>query len=250
MIIVGYVRFRLKLNLEAILESKAILLQKICSGHQNERIALRLCQPKFVKKLDCRFFFFFFISCNILIGSVTCVAGKFVTWASFTSSLKLQVHPRQLPWLRTANILLTRRTKPAQHGENQNPPVSIRGQQSHPRSKVPPRLLKTNQESLSPFLFRRKLKNLKAMFSLIWTSKEVKENAFARKLTSWAQRDTTSGKHHKLFRCWDTLDKNKGPKSLVEPQERALRFERGQRKCSCIRGQIMPTRNSKTRGNQ
>ena len=59
-IIVGYVRFRLKLNLEAILESKAILLQKICSGHQNERIALRLCQPKFVKKLDCRFFFFFF----------------------------------------------------------------------------------------------------------------------------------------------------------------------------------------------
>ena len=58
-IIVGYVRFRLKLNLEAILESKAILLQKICSGHQNERIALRLCQPKFVKKLDCRFFFSF-----------------------------------------------------------------------------------------------------------------------------------------------------------------------------------------------
>ena len=50
-IIVGYVRFRSKLNLEAILESKAILLQKICSGHQNERIALRLCQPKFVKNL-------------------------------------------------------------------------------------------------------------------------------------------------------------------------------------------------------
>ena len=116
-IIVGYVRFRLKLNLEAILESKAILLQKICSGHQNERIALRLCQPKFVKKLDSRFFFFF-ISCNILIGSVTHVAGKFVTWASFTSSLKLQIHPQHEPRLRAANILLTRRTKPAQHGEN------------------------------------------------------------------------------------------------------------------------------------
>ena len=114
-IIAGYVRFRLKLNLEAILESKAILLQKICSGHQNERIALRLCQPKFVKKLDCRFFF---ISCNILIGSVTHVAGKFVTWASFTSSLKLQIHPQHEPRLRAANILLTRRTKPAQRGEN------------------------------------------------------------------------------------------------------------------------------------
>ena len=94
-IIVGYVRFRSKLNLEAILESKAILLQKICSGHQNERIALTLCQPKFVKNLDCRLF----ISLNILIGSVTHVAGKFVTWASFTSSLKLQIHPRQEPRL-------------------------------------------------------------------------------------------------------------------------------------------------------
>ena len=41
-IIVGYVRFRLKLNLEEVLESKAILLEKICSGHQNERIALGL----------------------------------------------------------------------------------------------------------------------------------------------------------------------------------------------------------------
>ena len=37
---------------------------------------------------------------------------------------------------------------------------------------------------------------------------------------------------------------------LVEPQERALRFERGQRKRSCIRGQIVPTRISKTTGNQ
>ena len=73
-IIVGYVRFRLKLNLEVILESKAILFQKICSGHQNERIALGLCQPKFVKKLDCRFS----ITRNILIGSVTHVAETFV----------------------------------------------------------------------------------------------------------------------------------------------------------------------------
>ena len=84
-IIVGYVRFRLKLKLGAILETKAILPQKICSGHQNERSALGLCQRKFEKKLFCRLF----ISCNILIGSVTHVAGKFVTWASFTGSLKL-----------------------------------------------------------------------------------------------------------------------------------------------------------------
>ena len=42
-IIVSYVRFRLKLNLEEILESKAILLQKICSGCQNERIWLWSC---------------------------------------------------------------------------------------------------------------------------------------------------------------------------------------------------------------
>ena len=87
-IIVGYVRLRLKLNLETILESKGILLQKICSGHQNERIVLGLCQPKFVTKLDCRLF----ISCNVLIGSVTHVAEKFVTWASFTSPLKLQTY--------------------------------------------------------------------------------------------------------------------------------------------------------------
>ena len=175
LISLGYVRFRLKLNLEAILEGKAILLQKICLGHQNGRIALGLGQPKFVKKLDCRF------SGYILIGSVTHVAEKFVTWASFTSSLKLQIHPRQVPRLRAANILLTRRTKPAQHGENQNPSVSIRGQQSHPRSKVPRWLLKANQESLSPFLFWIKLKNLKALFSLTLTSKEVKEKAFANK---------------------------------------------------------------------
>ena len=152
-VILGYARFRLKLNLEAILESKAIRLQKI---HQNERITLGLCQPKFVKKLDCRLF----ISCDILIGSVTNVAGKFEAWTSFTSSLKLQIDPRQVPRLTATNIPLTRRT--AEHGENQNPSVSIRRQQSHPRSKVPRRPRKANQESLSPFLFWRKLKNLKA----------------------------------------------------------------------------------------
>ena len=135
---------------------------KICSGHHNKRSALRLCKPKFEKKLDCRLF----ISYNILIGSVIHVAGTFITWASFTSSSKLQLHPRQVPRLRAASILFTRRTKPDQHGENQNPSVSIRGQLSHPRSKVPRRLLKANQESLSHFLFWRKLKNLKALFCL------------------------------------------------------------------------------------
>jgi len=99
-----------------------------------------------------------FIPCSILIGSVTHVAGKFVTWASFTSSLKLQIHPQHEPRLRPANILLTRRTKPAQHGENQNPSISIRGQQSHPRSNFSRSPLKSNQESLSPFLFWRRLK--------------------------------------------------------------------------------------------
>ena len=81
----------------------------------------------------------------------------------------------------STNIPLTRRTKLAQNGENQNPSVSIYGQQSLPRSKVPRRLLAANQQGLSPFLFWRKLKNLKALFSRFLTSKEVKENAFANK---------------------------------------------------------------------
>ena len=89
------------------------------------------------------------------------------------------LHPRQVAWLRAPNILLTCRTKQAQHGENQNPSMLMRGQLSHPRSKVPRWLL--NQESLSPLLFWRKLKNLKALFSLILTSKEVQENGFAKK---------------------------------------------------------------------
>ena len=86
-IIVGYVRFRLKLNLEAILESKVILLQKICSGHQNKRSALRLCHPKFEKKLDRRLFF----SCNILIGSVTHVVGKFCNLGQLYQFIKAAI---------------------------------------------------------------------------------------------------------------------------------------------------------------
>ena len=67
-IIVGYVRLRLKLNLEAILESKAILLRKSVQAITTKGVsALRLCKPKVEKKLDCSLF----ISCNILIGPVT-----------------------------------------------------------------------------------------------------------------------------------------------------------------------------------
>ena len=39
------------------------------------------------------------------------------------------------------------------------------------------------------------LEKIKKPKSPILTSKEVKENAFANKLTSWAQRDARSGKH-------------------------------------------------------
>ena len=49
--------------------------QKNCPGHHNRRSALRLCKPKIEKKVDCRLF----ISCNILIGSVTHVAETFIT---------------------------------------------------------------------------------------------------------------------------------------------------------------------------
>ena len=80
------------------------------------------------------------------------------------------------------------------------------------------------------------------------------------KLTSWAQRDTTlqeninSQTGRKWLSCSDpeTLwTKIKDLKVLlVETQERALHFERGQRKCSCIRGQIFATRISKATGNQ
>ena len=81
----------------------------------------------------------------------------------FYHFIKLQILPRQGPRLRAANILLPRQTKAAQHGENQNSSVSILGRQSHYRSKVPRRLLKANQESLSPSLFWTKLKNLLAL---------------------------------------------------------------------------------------
>ena len=76
-IIVGYVRFLLKLNLEAILE-RAILIQKISSGHQNERSTSRLWYKEVGLPL---------VSCSTLFGSVTHVAGKFGTGASCTSSL-------------------------------------------------------------------------------------------------------------------------------------------------------------------
>ena len=107
----------------------------------------------------------------------------------------------------------------------------------HPRSKVPRRLLKANQ----------------ILFSLILTSKEVKENAFANKTNelgpAWYN---IAGKHHihglEENRLVIQIPRHFG--HFVEPQERALRFERGQRKCSCIRGQIMPTRNSRNSGNQ
>ena len=155
-IIVGYVQFRLKLNLEAILESKAILLQKICSSHQNERIALGLCQPKFVKKLDCRLF----ISCRQHSDRVCNPCGRKIrNLGQFYQFIKTANTSKANTPVRAANILLTCRTKPAQHGENQNLSMSIHGHQSHPRSKVPRRLRKANQESLSPFLFWRKLKS-------------------------------------------------------------------------------------------
>ena len=64
--------------------------------------------------------------------------------------MKQQLHPRQVPRLRAANVLLTRRTKPALNAENQNPSVSIRRQRSHPRSKIPRRLLKANPGGDTP----------------------------------------------------------------------------------------------------
>ena len=132
------------------MESKAIPLQKICSGHQNERSALGC-----VSRL--------FIACNILIGSVTHVAGKFVTWTSFTSSLKLQLHPRQVPQLRAANIPLTRWTKLAQHGENQNPSVSICGQLKSPSIEGSTSATKGKSRKCLSFSLLEKIKKLKAL---------------------------------------------------------------------------------------
>ena len=150
------------------MESKGILLQKICSGHHNERIALGLCQPTFVKKLDCRLL----ISCNVLIGSVTHVAEKFVIWASFTSSLKLQIHPRQVTRLRTSNTQTSDKASPARKksksvrfNSRAGKSPSIEGSTSAAKGK--------SRKSLS-FSLWRKLKSLKVLFSLILTSKEVK----------------------------------------------------------------------------
>ena len=126
-----------------------------------------LCQPKFVKKLNCRFF----ISRDILIGSVTHVARKLVTWASFNQFIKTANTSTATTVVKSSKHTLDTSDKASTAWRKSKSAVSIRGLQSHPRSKVPRRLLKANQESLSPFLFWRKLKNLKALFSLILTSK-------------------------------------------------------------------------------
>ena len=156
-IIVGYVQFRLKLNLEASLESNSWenlfrpSKQKECFG---------VVSTEIWKEVGLPFVHFMQYSdrvCNPCGWKIRNFG------ASFTSLLKLQLHPQRVPRLRAANILLTRGTKPAQHEENQNLFVSIREQLSHPRSKVPSRLLKANQESLTPFLFWRKLKKPKSL---------------------------------------------------------------------------------------
>ena len=169
-IIVGYVRFRLKLNLEAILESKAILLQKICSGHQNERIALRLCQPKFVKKLDCRFFFHFmqysYRVCNPC-GRKIRNLGQFYQFikTANTSTARtpvksskhtLDTSDKASPaWRKLKSVRVNSRTAKS---------PSIEGSTLATKVK--------SRKSLS-FSLLEKIKNLKALFSLILTSKEV-----------------------------------------------------------------------------
>ena len=169
-IIVGYVRFRLKLNLEAILESKAILLQKICSGHQNERIALRLCQPKFVKKLDCLFFFHFmqysYRVCNPC-GRKIRNLGQFYQFikTANTSTARtpvksskhtLDTSDKASPaWRKLKSVRVNSRTAKS---------PSIEGSTLATKVK--------SRKSLS-FSLLEKIKNLKALFSLILTSKEV-----------------------------------------------------------------------------
>ena len=172
-IIVGYVRFRLKLNLEAILESKAILLQKICSGHQNERIALRLCQPKFVEKLDCRFFFFFFHFmqysyrvCNPCCRKIRNLGQfyQFIKTANTStartpvksSKHTLDTSDKASPaWRKLKSVRVNSRTAKS---------PSIEGSTLATKVK--------SRKSLS-FSLLEKIKNLKALFSLILTSKEV-----------------------------------------------------------------------------
>ena len=170
-IIVGYVRFRLKLNLEAILESKAILLQKICSGHQNERIALRLCQPKFVKKLDWRFFFFHFMQYSYRVCNPCCRKirnlGQFYQFikTANTSTARtpvksskhtLDTSDKASPaWRKLKSVRVNSRTAKS---------PSIEGSTLATKVK--------SRKSLS-FSLLEKIKNLKALFSLILTSKEV-----------------------------------------------------------------------------
>ena len=168
-IIVGYVRFRLKLNLEAILESKAILLQKICSGHQNERIALRLCQPKFVKKLDCRFFHFMQYSyrvcnpCGRKIRNLGLFYQFIKTANTFTARTPVKSSKHTLDtsdkaspaWRKLKSVRVNSRTAKS---------PSIEGSTLATKVK--------SRKSLS-FSLLEKIKNLKALFSLILTSKEV-----------------------------------------------------------------------------
>ena len=126
--------------MEVIFESKAILLQKISSDHQNESSASGLCWlvckevglPLVQDSTQ-----YFDRICNSC-GRKICNLGQFYQFikAAITSTASTPVKNSS-------------RTKPAQHGENQNPFLSIRGQRSHPQSKVPRRLLKANQESLS-----------------------------------------------------------------------------------------------------
>ena len=102
------------------------------------------------------------------------------------------------------------------------------------------------------------LKKIKTPKSLILTSKEVKENAFANETNelgpAWYKIKKTSNSRtrRKSLSYSDPETKIKDLKALLshkkelyaskEVKETALQ--------SCIRGQIMPTRNSKTSGNE
>ena len=181
MVIVDYVQFRLKLKFGSNLGKQGHSPSETLFRPSKRKDCIGVVSAEICKEVGWPFFHFMQYSywfCNPC-GRKIRNLGQFYQFIKTAN-----IHPRQVPRLRAANILLTRRTKPAQHGENQNPSVSIRGQQSHPRSKVPRRLLKANQESLSPFLFWRRLKNLKGLFSLILTSKEVKQNALIANKTN------------------------------------------------------------------
>ena len=76
------------------------------------------------------------------------------------------------------------------------------------------------------------------------------------KLTNWAQRDTTSAKHHihgleenrlviQILRHWTKI---KDLKALLSHKTEL--YSSKERKCSCIRGQIMPTSRRENRENK